>query len=148
MYDPYQVAQARAWGADCILIIMASVSDAQAIELEDAAAKFGMDALVEIHNQAELERAEILKSTLLGINNRDLSTFETSLDVTRKLSKLVPVEKMIIAESGLHTPEDLNDLARYGARSFLIGEALMRAKDVTAATRAILVGAVTAGGGF
>ncbi|MEO1139241.1 MAG: indole-3-glycerol phosphate synthase TrpC [Pseudomonadota bacterium] len=148
MYDPYQVAEARAWGADCILIIMASVSDAQAIELEEAATAWGMDALIEVHNQTELERTAVLSSKMIGINNRDLNTFETSLDVTRKLSKLVPVDKMIISESGLYTSEDLADLARFGARSFLIGESLMRADDVMTATRTILSGATTAGGGL
>ncbi|MFT7595298.1 MAG: indole-3-glycerol phosphate synthase [Paracoccaceae bacterium] len=138
MYDPYQVAEARALGADCILIIMASVSDAQASELEQAAIHWGMDALIEVHDAAELERAAALKSPLIGLNNRDLKTFETSLDTTRKLSKLVPAECMIVSESGLNTPADLADLARYGARSFLVGESLMRHPDVAAATRALL----------
>ncbi len=138
MYDTYQVAEARAWGADCILIIMASVSDAQAAELEAAATDWGMDVLVEVHDEAELDRALALSSPLLGINNRDLRTFETDLGVTRRLSARVPEGKTLIAESGLGTPEDLADLARHGARAFLIGESLMRAADVTAATRAIL----------
>ncbi|EAR50975.1 indole-3-glycerol phosphate synthase [Oceanicola granulosus HTCC2516] len=138
LYDPYQVAEARALGADCILIIMASVSDAQALELEQAAQGWGMDVLVEVHDAAELERASQLQTTLLGINNRDLRTFATSLDVTRTLAKMVPPDKMIVAESGLAAPADLADLARYGARAFLIGESLMRQADVTAATRAIL----------
>jgi indole-3-glycerol phosphate synthase len=146
MYDPYQVVEARAWGADCILIIMASVSDAQAKELEEAAEHWGMDALIEVHNRAELERAEALKSRMIGINNRDLNTFETTLDTTRKLAKLVPPDRMIICESGLNTPEDLADMARYGARSFLIGETLMRAEDVTLATRTLLANPLTAGG--
>lgn len=138
MYDPYQVAEARALGADCILIIMASVSDAQANELEDAATSFGLDVLVEVHNLEELDRSNALKSPMLGINNRDLNTFDVTLDTTRKLAKRVPAEKMIIAESGLFEPGDLADLAQYGARSFLIGESLMRQEDVTAATRHIL----------
>lgn len=146
MYDPYQVAEARAWGADCILIIMASVSDAQAKELEDAAIEWGMDALIEVHNAEELERATSLRSGLIGINNRDLNTFETSLDVTRKLSKLVPADRIIVSESGLSTPADLAELARYGARAFLIGESLMRAEDVAQATRALLANPLTAGG--
>ncbi len=138
MYDTYQVAEARALHADCILIIMASVSDAQAQELEEAAIEWGMDALIEVHDEAELERATHLKSPLLGINNRNLNTFEVTLDTTRKLSKLVPEDRTIVAESGLSSPDDLADLARYGARTFLIGESLMRHDDVTAATRAIL----------
>ena len=146
MYDTYQVAEARAWGADCILIIMASVSDDQAEELENAATEWGMDALIEVHNEAELERAARLKSRMIGINNRDLNTFETSLDTTRKLSKLVPMDRMIVCESGLATREDLADMARYGARSFLIGETLMRADDVEAATRDLLSSPLTAGG--
>ena len=138
MYDPYQVAQARALGADCILIIMASVSDAQAIELEQAAIEWKMDALIEVHDVPELERASVLKSPLIGVNNRDLNTFETSLDTTRRLSKLVPAEKLIVSESGLNSPADLADLAHYGARIFLVGESLMRHADVASATRALL----------
>ncbi|MBC7165150.1 MAG: indole-3-glycerol phosphate synthase TrpC [Roseovarius sp.] len=146
MYDPYQVAEARAWGADCILIIMASVSDAQAAELEAAATGWGMDVLIEVHNRAELDRASALKSMMIGINNRDLNTFETSLDVTRSLSKFVPPERIIVSESGFSTPGDLADIARYGARAFLVGETLMRADDVAAATRALLANPLTAGG--
>ena len=138
LYDTYQVAEARALHADCILIIMASVSDAQAQELEDAAFHWGMDVLIEVHDEAELERATHLKSPLLGINNRNLSTFETTLDTTRRLSKLAPTDKMLVCESGLNTPEDLADMARYGARAFLIGESLMRQEDVAAATRKLL----------
>ncbi len=141
MYDTYQVAEARALGADCILIIMASVSDAQAAELESAATHWGMDALIEVHDAQELERASDLKSRLIGINNRDLRTFETSLDTTRRLSRLVPEDRIIVTESGLSTPADLADMARYGARCFLIGESLMRHDDVAAATRRLLAGA-------
>ncbi|GGO52093.1 indole-3-glycerol phosphate synthase [Roseovarius pacificus] len=146
MYDPYQVAEARAWGADCILIIMASVSDAQASELEDAATAWGMDALIEVHDEAELDRAAQLSSKMIGINNRDLNTFDTTLDTTRTLSKLVPVDRMIVCESGLSTPKDLSDMAMYGARCFLIGESLMRQDDVAAATRTLLANPLTAGG--
>ncbi|MDW3119351.1 MAG: indole-3-glycerol phosphate synthase TrpC [Roseovarius pacificus] len=146
MYDPYQVAEARAWGADCILIIMASVSDAQASELEDAAIAWGMDALIEVHDEAELDRAAQLSSKMIGINNRDLNTFDTTLDTTRTLSKLVPVDRMIVCESGLSTPKDLSDMAMYGARCFLIGESLMRQDDVAAATRSLLANPLTAGG--
>ena len=138
MYDTYQVAEARSLQADCILIIMASVSDAQAAELEDAAFAWGMDALIEVHDRAELDRALELKSPLIGVNNRNLKTFETTLETTRELSKHVPADRMLISESGLFTPADLADMAAHGARSFLIGESLMRQADVTAATRALL----------
>lgn len=138
MYDPYQVIEARSLGADCILIIMASVSDTQAAELEATAFGWGMDALIEVHNAEELERATRLKSPLIGINNRNLKTFETSLDVTRTLSKQVPADRMIISESGLNTPAELAEMARYGVRGFLIGESLMRQDDVAAATRELL----------
>ncbi len=138
MYDTYQVAEARAMGADCILIIMASVSDAQAQELEDAALKWKMDVLVEVHNAEELERATALKSPLLGINNRNLKTFETSLDTTRELVKLAPAGKTIVSESGLFTTDDLASMADIGVRCFLIGESLMRQENVETATRSLL----------
>ncbi len=138
MYDVYQVAQARAWNADCILIIMAAVSDQQAQELECAAFDWGMDVLLEVHNQDELERALQLKSDLVGINNRNLKTFETNLDTTLELAPLVPADKLIIGESGLSSPADLETLAQIGVESFLIGESLMRQDDVCAATRNLL----------
>ena len=146
MYDTYQVAEARALGADCILIIMASVSDEQAIELEDAAAYWGMDALIEVHDKAELDRAGLLKSRMIGINNRNLRTFETTLDTTRALSKHVDVEKMIVSESGLNTPADLAEMAKYGARVFLIGESLMRQTNIETATRNLLTNPLRPGG--
>ncbi|WP_424967532.1 indole-3-glycerol phosphate synthase TrpC [Dinoroseobacter sp. S375] len=142
MYDTYQVAEARAMGADCILIIMASVSDAQAAELEDAAFGWGMDALIEVHDGPELDRALRLKSPLMGINNRNLKTFETTLDTTRTLAPRIPEDRLIVAESGLSGPAELADLAGYGARTFLIGESLMRKDNVAAATRDLLANPV------
>lgn len=138
MYDPYQVAEARALGADCILIILASVSDSQARELEAAAFEWGMDVLLEVHDQPELARACNLKSPMIGINNRNLNTFDVTLETTRQLSGLVPKERMIVTESGLFTPEDLAEMAGCGARNFLIGESLMRQKDVASATQKLL----------
>ncbi len=148
LYDTWQVTQSRALNADCILIIMASLDDAQAVELEAAAMELGMDVLIEVHDEAELDRAALLKSPLIGINNRNLHTFEVTLDTTRKLARRVPEDRMIVAESGLYTPDDLADLAQFGARCFLIGESLMRQADVTAATRAILAKPLTAQGGL
>ncbi|MCC6863233.1 MAG: indole-3-glycerol phosphate synthase TrpC [Rhodobacteraceae bacterium] len=138
IYDPYQIIEARSLHADCILLIMAFLSDSQAKELETVALEWKMDVLIEVHNRVELERATKLKSELIGINNRNLHTFEVTLDTTRDLARRVPEDRLIISESGLYTSADLADMARYGARSFLIGESLMRQKDVEAATRAIL----------
>ena len=138
LYDTYQVAEARALKADCILIIMASVSDAQAEELEAAATQWGMDALIEVHDGAELDRALRLKSPMIGINNRNLKTFEVTLDTTRELAKRVPDDRMIVTESGIFTRQDIAEMAEAGARAFLIGESLMRQQDVTAATRALM----------
>ncbi|PLL13010.1 indole-3-glycerol phosphate synthase TrpC [Tabrizicola sp. TH137] len=138
IYDPYQIVEARGLHADCILLIMASLTDTQAAELEEAAFAWGMDVLIEVHDRAELDRAALLKSPLIGINNRNLHTFEVTLDTTRDLARRVPEDRLIISESGLYTPDDLADLARFGARCFLIGESLMRQKDVEAATRTIL----------
>jgi indole-3-glycerol phosphate synthase len=138
LYDTYQVAEARAWGADCILIIMASVDDTQAAELEDAARHWGMDALIEVHDAAELDRALCLQSPMIGINNRNLKTFDVTLDVTRELAPRIPADRRIVCESGLFSPDDLAAMMHVGARRFLIGESLMRQSDVAAATRRIL----------
>ena len=138
IYDPYQVIESRAWGADCILIIMAAVDDGAASEIENTAIDNGMDVLLEIHQEDELERALRLKSRLIGINNRDLRSFETRLEVSERLAPLIPSDRVVVAESGLNTPADLARLGAAGIRTFLIGESLMRQQDVTAATRTLL----------
>jgi len=138
MYDPYQVVEARALGADCILIIMAAVSDAQAAELESASLAWNMDVLVEVHDADELTRALKLLSIIIGINNRNLRTFETDIETTITLKKLVPADRIVIGESGLSTPADLARCADVGVNCFLVGESLMRQNDVEAATRKLL----------
>lgn len=138
MLDSWQVAEARAWGGDCILLIMAMIDDALAADLESSAEHWGMDVLIEVHDENELERALKLRSRMIGINNRDLHTFATALETTVRLAPRIPKDRMVVGESGLFTPADLDLLAKAGVNAFLIGESLMRQQDVTAATRAIL----------
>ena len=138
MLDPYQIVEARSINSDCILIIMAFVSDALAKELEDVAFEYKMDVLIEVHNEDELERALKLRSTLIGINNRNLKTFEVSLSTTKKLAKLVPLDYTLVSESGIFSNADLLHLSKFGARSFLIGESLMREENVEKATAELL----------
>jgi len=138
MLEPYQVAEARSWGADCILVIMAMVSDDQARALLDAAEEWGIDALVEVHDEEELERALALPCSLVGINNRNLKTFVTDLGVTLRLAPHIPKSVHVVAESGLSAPADLKRLAGAHVTTVLVGESLMRQKDVAAATRLLL----------
>jgi len=138
MLDSYQIAESRALGADAVLLIMAALSDAQAQELEAAARAFGMDVLAEVHDATELARALTLKARLIGVNNRDLKTLAVDLATAERLIPTIPKDRIAVAESGLFTDADLARMAKAGARGFLIGESLMREKDVAAATRALL----------
>ncbi|MBC8159236.1 MAG: indole-3-glycerol phosphate synthase TrpC [Alphaproteobacteria bacterium] len=138
MLEPYQVVEARALGADCILIIMAAIGDAQAAELTAAAAEYGMDALIEVHDEAELDRALGVEGQLLGINNRNLKTLDVDLATTERLAARVPDDRVLVCESGIYQTADLQRMAKVGANCFLVGESLMRQNDVEAATRALL----------
>jgi indole-3-glycerol phosphate synthase len=144
MIDPYQILESRALGADCVLLILAALSDAQAAELEAAAQALAMDVLIEVHDDGELDRALRLTSPLVGINNRNLKTLEVDLATCEALAPRVPAERLVVAESGLHSPDDLARMGRAGAKAFLIGESLMRQADVTAATAALLAPAAGA----
>ena len=138
MVDPWQVTEARAMGADAILIIVAALDDRMMAEIEAAALDHGMDILVEVHDEAEMDRALRLKSRLIGVNNRDLKTFTTDLSTTERLAKMVPEDVLLVGESGIATRADCERLARSGVRTFLVGESLMRKDDVEAATRELL----------
>jgi len=138
MLDPYQIVESRALGADCVLLIMAALEDAQAKELEAASIELGMDVLVEVHDEEELERALQLESGLIGINNRNLKTLEVDIAMTERLAPKVPDDRTVISESGLYEPIDLARMAKVGARSFLVGESLMRQNDVELAVRDLL----------
>lgn len=139
--DPYQIVESRALGADCVLLIVAALSDDELANMEDIALGYGMDVLVEVHNEAELERALKLKSRLIGVNNRDLKIMKTDLGTTERLAPLIPADRHLVCESGIHSPVDLKRMVAAGARRFLIGESLMKREDVEMATKVLLAGA-------
>jgi indole-3-glycerol phosphate synthase len=145
MVDPYQIPESRAVGADCVLLVLAVLDDALARELEEIAMSHGMDVLIEVHDEAELDRALALKSRLIGINNRDLRTLTTDTATTRRLAPRVPADRIAVSESGLKTGDDLAAMRRSGVDCFLVGESLMRERDVEAATRALLATATAKG---
>lgn len=138
MVDPYQIVEARAWGADAILLIMAGLADEQASELYSAAREWDLDVLVEVHDAEEMRRADDLGANLIGINNRNLNTFKTNLGVTAELAPQAPADAFLVAESGIRDHRDLITLSGAGAKAFLVGESLMRADDIAAATRQLL----------
>ena len=140
MVDPWQVAEARSIGADAILIIVAALDGSAMVEIEAAALDLGMDVLVEVHSEAEMERAAQLNSRLIGINNRDLKRFVTDLAITERLAPLAPPDTLLVSESGINSHSDLRRLETSGVRTFLVGESLMRQPDLAAATRALIVG--------
>lgn len=140
MIDIWQVAEARAIGADCILVIMAAVTDGLARDLHDVAVGYGMDVLLEVHNRVELDRALMIPSGMIGINNRNLKTLKVDLSTTEDLINLIPPDRLVVSESGLSTPKDLGRMQKVGIHSFLIGEALLKQQDVTAATMQLRFG--------
>ncbi len=145
MVDPYQIVESRALGADCVLLIVAALTDAELTQMEDIALGYQMDSILEVHDEAEMERALKLKSRLVGINNRNLKTMKTDLATTERLAKMVPGDRMTISESGIDSPVDAKRMADAGAKAFLIGESLMRRADVEMATKVLLAGFAAAG---
>ncbi len=146
MIDPYQIVEARALGADCVLLIVAALTDAELAQMEDLALSYQMDVLVEIHDEEELERALKLKSRLIGINNRNLKSMKTDLMTTERLFPKIPSDRMAVSESGISSPVDMKKIADFGCKSFLIGEALLRRPDVEVATRVLLTGVASSVG--
>ena len=136
--EPYQVVESRVIGADCILLILCCLSDGQALELEALAMDLGMDVLIEVHNEKEIERSFSLKSNLIGINNRDLKSFKVDISITKKLCQKLTQSKLVVSESGIKTVNDIKEISRYGTRCFLVGESLMRSPNIKEATHNLL----------